>query len=434
MNSAQQDQKKIFLIVNLKTYFHKINNLQKFKLIFSFFGVIFLSSGLIAGLHLKNQKAEVRGEAYSASTLLFTHNEIKFVQGQTYQAKINLNAEESDNVNNVVVAQIKLNYDPNHIQILEANTPTSLEGGFFFEAEIIEATKAWNNGLPPALEPHPEFINENLNPGTLTYDIIVPPDTTQHPFQVSSNIGTLVNLSFITKEPGFTEISFSPETLVGSLEGSNNVLINTMPLSLTIEAPENIPTSTPTPVPTITASPTPNPTSTPSPSNTPTPTITPSLTPSPTPTRQPAPTKTPTPIKLPSATPRIIRPTQQPAPIIEPLICGQECNPYARQGEPGSCTSSTSVKLGSKEKVKCVTSIKTGVSYCSLYSRRNLCEKVEKDSQANVYCCSYQRINNATPTPTPQPQKIIKRRAPKNWLEKLWARIRHFKILDITIR
>lgn len=202
---------------------------------------------------LVEQRQELRTKAAPASTLSFSPASLTAAVGQDFSLSAVIETQTN------VVPAVEL-----HIS---------------FNSAVFKASKLAPGAALPSIFDGPTIDN---TAGT-AYLVVA---NVQNPIQGSGTVAT-INFRVIGPSTQVERITFTSQTQAGAWqEEGANVLIGTIPASITIEtattpSPTTTPTPSTTPVPsTPTASPTPSPTSAPSSS---TATATPTLTPTPTP-------------------------------------------------------------------------------------------------------------------------------------------------------
>lgn len=200
------------------------------KIVFILIGIVLLL-GIPATVFLSSRNQELRKKAAPATTLTLSPSVVTKKVGEEFTLEAKINTAD----NQVVAAQINLTFDSTKLEAI------SITNGAAF----------------------PNILSSGaIDAGTAS--IAVGAVNTTTPI---TGTGTAAIIKFKTLTATTTPISiiFSPETFVGALgEGTTNVLISTIPSTITITNPtETIPTITPTQKasPTIMLTPTPTSTS-----------------------------------------------------------------------------------------------------------------------------------------------------------------------------
>ncbi|KKQ41814.1 MAG: Family 10 xylanase [Microgenomates group bacterium GW2011_GWC1_37_8] len=246
--------------------------MDKKKVIFVILTILLILGGVGAGVYLVQQSAEYREKAAPATTIAFTASNSSPLLGQNIDVNVEVNTGE----NNIMIAELNINFDPTRLEVLEVSP-----GNFFTNPATIG----------------PRIDNTQ---GTIYYVLYLPTNATPKQGQ-----GILAKISFSTKELGSATVNIAPNTIVGDTseqgtvaEGPRNVLIGTTPLTINVLA-ATTPTNTPTPTTPAGVSPT----AVPSPTSgiggngsvTPTPTRTPTSIPTTAPTQSASSSSSPTP-------------------------------------------------------------------------------------------------------------------------------------------
>lgn len=214
------------------------------KKIVAIVGLITITASVPIAVYLIRQRQRIRSKAVPATVLSIEPASASKSVGEQFTANVNINTGE----NYIVSADIVLTYDPSVINIAAVSL-----GSF----------------LPGATE-----IQKNINnqTGKLIYSLYTSADNAK------SGQGILATITFTAVAAGISTVNFDPQSSVGALQEQQNVLVNTIPASYTINGgttPTETPTATPTSTPTSTPTPTPTSKATTNPNSTSTPTPTP---------------------------------------------------------------------------------------------------------------------------------------------------------------
>jgi LysM repeat protein len=225
-----------------------------------------------------------------------------------------------DNVTNLSAVDTELRYDPNILQVQDANPNeegVQIQIGDFLAADFVLDNEA-----------------DNVT-GDIFFAVIQ-----LDPTPPVSGSGRLATVNFTAVAQGLSQLTFSKVQLVRPTAGGvEEIPVTPQNGQVIVGQIPGQPTATFTPTPT----PTPTPTLLPG-----QPTFTPTATPTSTPTPSPIPTQTPIPTASPTLTP-LPTPTNTPVPLADmphiPIPPGATCG-FCYQVQPGETLSSLGYKFG----------------------------------------------------------------------------------------
>jgi hypothetical protein len=186
------------------------------KVVFAIISLLVIVIGAAAAVFLASQNQDIRKSAAPATSLAL----VPSTSSPKVNSQFNVSLNIDTSTNNVIAAELYINYDPTKLELL------TVDRGAFFTG---------NQQIGPT-------IDNTL--GKLSYTLLLSPGAT--PVQ---GRGTVALLTFRAKAQGAAIVSIATNTIIGALgENAQNVLLNPQPLTITIAsaAAAANPTVTPT--------------------------------------------------------------------------------------------------------------------------------------------------------------------------------------------